>query len=113
MARFEKRTTVREIEVFGNTYNVDFGRDELPVIFQDTSEEFKAIKGKDYNATIEKQKKIYKEAINKIIGDEKASDHIFKDDNSAILHNDIYGFLFNQFNEVMVDESPYNPKRIK
>ena len=113
MNRFEKRNTVREIEIFGNTYNVDFGRDELPVVFQDVSDEFKSLKTKGYNETIEKQKKIYKTAINKIIDDEKASDHIFKDDDSAILHNDIYGFLFNQFNEVMVDESPYNPKRAK
>ncbi|WP_312072016.1 hypothetical protein [Anaerotignum propionicum] len=113
MNRFEKRSTLKEIEIFGNTYNVDFGRDELPLIFQEVSDEFKSLKTKDYNATIQKQKQIYKNAINKIIGDEKASDQIFKDDDSAILHNDIYGFLFSQFNEVMADESPYSPKRIK
>ena len=113
MVRFEKRTTVREIDVFGNTYNVDFGRDELPVIFQDVSEEFKSLKEKDYNSTIEKQKKLYKAAINKIIGDEKASDHIFKEDNSWILHDDFYAFLYKQYEEVMTSESPYNPKRVK
>ena len=113
MSRFVKRNTVRELEILGNTYNVDFGKDEIPFIFQTVADNSAKIEGKDHKVVLDKQKAIFKKAICDIIGDATAANHIFKDDNSAVLHSDVYKFLVDQFTEVMSEQSPYSPKRIK
>ncbi|HBF65534.1 MAG TPA: hypothetical protein DDW34_07040 [Clostridium sp.] len=115
MNRFEKRNTVREIEILGNTYQVDFGRDETPLIFQEVAKESNAVatRGNDSVAILSEQKAIFKNAICDIVGDPYAADQIFKADNTVVLHSDVYTFLVNQYTEVMTEESPYSPKRIK
>lgn len=115
MNRFEKRNTVREIEIFGNTYNVDFGRDEITAMIQNSSNDLNVLEKSAENVStiIEKQKDVLKKFINEILGNPKATDQIFKDDNTAVLHRDIYTFLVSQYTEVMTEESPYSPKRIK
>lgn len=112
MSRFEKRKTTREIEILGNTYQVDFGRDETPMLFQDTAMKTNAITTAGAEALSE-QKAIFKKAICDIIGDPCAADQIFKDDDTAILHSDVYTFLVNQYTEVMTAASPYSPSRIQ
>ncbi|WMI81946.1 hypothetical protein [Anaerotignum sp. MB30-C6] len=113
MNRFIKRNTVRELEILGNTYNVDFGNDEIPFIFQKVADESRNIAGEDDKTILENQKEIFKLAINIIIGNANASEQIFKYDNSAVLHSDVYKFLVDQFTEVMSEQSPYSPNRIK
>lgn len=115
MSRFEKRNTSREIEICGNTYNVDFGRDEMTVMIQNSSSDLNVLErsGDNIATIIEKQKDVLKKFINEILGNPKAADEIFKEDNTAVLHRDIYTFLVSQYTEVMTEESPYSPKRIK
>lgn len=113
MNRFVKRNTVREIEIAGYVYNVDFGKDETPFIFQEVAEKSQKITGKDHEEVLKAQKEIFKTAINNIIGNQDAAKQIFEHDNSAVLHADVYSFLYEQYMEVMTDESPYSPKRIK
>lgn len=113
MNRFVKRNTIREIEIAGYVYNVDFGKDEIPFIFQEVADNSAKIEGKDHKAILEKQKAIFKTAINNIIGNQDAAKQIFEHDNSAVLHGDVYSFLYEQYMEVMSDQSPYSPKRIK
>lgn len=114
MSRFQKRQTVRTLEILDNTFEVDFGKDEIPLIFQEVAEESKNIGGEkgEHAAILDKQKAVFKTAINNIIGNTEAADQIFKEDNSAILHSDVYTFLVNQYTEVMTEESPYSPKRL-
>ncbi len=122
MDKFVKRNTVREIEIFGNTYSVDFGKDEIPFIIKQVQRDNTDVTAtiskdltpqKQFEEALEAGKKIFKQAINDIIGNPKAAEQIFKEDNSAALHGDIYTFLVNQHIEVMTEESPYSPKRVK
>lgn len=122
MNKFVKRTTVRDIEIAGNKFEVDFGKDHIRFVFQRVAEESQNVvnaieKGlspeDEYNAVVEANKKIFEKAINDIIGDIGASEKIFQEDKSAVFHADVYTFLVEQFMEVINAESPYNPKRVK
>lgn len=113
MNRFVKRNTARELEILGSTYNVDFGKDEIPFIFQTVADNSAKIEDKEPKDILNKQKAIFKEAICEIIGNPDASRRIFEKDNSAVLHADVYSFLHEQYMEVMSDQSPYSPNRIK
>lgn len=122
MKKFVKRTTVRDIEIADNKFNVDFGKDHIRFVFQRVAEESQNVantveKGlspeDEYNAVVEANKKIFEKAINDIIGDITASEKIFQEDKSAVFHADVYTFLVEQFMEVINAESPYSPKRVK
>ncbi|WMI81846.1 hypothetical protein [Anaerotignum sp. MB30-C6] len=121
MNRFQKRQTVREVEILGNTYEVDFGRDEILLILQrqqdatiqaDAKERGDLSSEDKLKERMKEQKEIYKIAINDILGVPTASGQIFAEDNTSIFHADVFAFLSRKYTEVMTEESPYSPKRL-
>lgn len=103
MSKFEKRNTIVKLEIMGNSYEADFGRDEVPAILiklsQDIEKEEK--KRKEETDSLEKvtqnEKALFKKAINEILQNENASGEIFKDDDSSILHADVYGYIVDEY----------------
>ncbi len=121
MNRFQKRQTVREVEILGNTYEVDFGRDEILLILQRQQDATIQADAKDrgdlsaedkLRERIQEQKEIFEIAINDILGVPTASEQIFAEDNTSIFHADVFTFLSQKYTEVMTEESPYSPKRL-
>lgn len=121
-SKFQKRQTQREVEIGAQVFLVDFGRDEIPFIFQQVAEEItkpmekkvgKMSQEEKFAGIMEKQKEIFKDAIDRVIGVVGASKEIFETDDTAIFHSDLYGFLVSLYQAVMLAESPYSPERLK
>lgn len=80
MSRFVKRDTVRTLEILDNAYEVDFGKDLVLIVFNRVKEETKAIEENalDDMDALERQKAVFKTAINDIIGNQDAAKQIFE-----------------------------------
>lgn len=122
MSRFEKRNTLRALEIMGKEYSVDFGRDEIPLIFQRVGEETAKVAAKTrkdstpeavYKAVLKEQKGVFQKAIADILGNTTAGKEIFKEDNTAIFHSDVYLFLIEEYKKVMEESALYSPARIE
>lgn len=122
MKKFTKRNTVVELDINGDVFSVNFARDDIPSIFALVSEEVIAI-GKTYETVTDigkrteqvntEQKLLFKEAINDFLQDNTASERIFKDDNSAYYHAEVYNFLVQQYAEFMSTKPEYSPERVQ
>lgn len=121
MSRFQKRQTVKTLEIGENRYEVDFGRDDIALIFQDVVDRLAKIEAAaDENtdaaarqsAVLAAQKEIFKDAINRILEQPNAAGEIFRHDDTAIFHSDIYSFLVMEYKQTVMAEYPYTPDRL-
>lgn len=122
MSRFQKRQTVKTLEIGENRYEVDFGRDDIPLIFQDVVDKlakteaaadgYTEAAAKQSAVVLSRQKEIFKAAINQILEQPDASAEIFRYDDTAIFHSDIYSFLVMEYRQTVMAEYPYTPDRL-
>lgn len=122
MDTFLKRETKREIFILGQKYTVDFGRDHLAFIFKRVQVELGQIEKKDrgdlgqeaclYEMQNE-EKAVLKGAIEEILDCSNEELSIFEDDDTIVLHRDIYTYLVEEYINVMKTRSPYTIERIE
>ena len=122
MRTFQKRETKREVKILGQGYTVDFGRDTIALILRRVREELEKIEEKDrvdlgqadrFLEIMEEEKAVLKAAIGEILDLPEQVDAIFVDDDTAVLHRDVYTFLVEEYIEVMKPKSPYDVERIE
>ena len=110
MSKFERRNTIVELDIEGNIFYVDFGRDGILAIIEDTAQKVsEAEKGhKEIKDTKKRMaanesdgKTIVKEAINDLLQDENASEKIFAKDNTTAFIADVYNFINKEFCDTM------------
>ncbi|UWD43268.1 hypothetical protein NYU56_18460 (plasmid) [Clostridioides difficile] len=114
--KFERKNSIRDMEILGEKFEVDFSRDEIAIVLAEVSDNMTNIeKGLDIEegtikrATTEILEKLKEEArrgINIILNDDTACERIFKDNNSMALHEEVYDFLVTQY-------SKYKEKRFE
>ncbi|MDD3394811.1 MAG: hypothetical protein EOM28_00950 [Clostridia bacterium] len=122
MSTFLKRETSREICILGQWYTVDFGRDATAFILRRVHEELKAIEKKDrgdfeqaerFVEMANEEKATLKRAIEEILDCPNEAAAIFQEDDTIVLHRDIYTFLVEKYIDVMKIKSPYDVERIE
>lgn len=122
--KFVRRNTKVELDIEGNLFTVDFGRDGIPRIVADLHEGVKAIESQLQGVTdpvkqeemgLEKTKALFRKAINALLEDDTASDRIFKNDDSSSFHGDVYTFLVEEYakmvNQIKQEYSPNRAER--
>lgn len=121
MKKFVKRNTVVELDINGNLFFVDFGRDEIPLVFQKVAKEEDGINKKEkakvdtleyLEAIQRKGKQMFKEAINEILQDNMASERIFQEDDSSIFIGDVYMYLAEVYAYVRNARPEYSSERV-
>ena len=122
MNTFIKRETKREIHILGQGYNVDFGRDIIPFVFKRVQGELEQIEKKgrgnlgQLQCFIELQKEekaVLKRAIDEILDCLDGDHAILQDEDTIVLHRDIYTYLVEEYIDVMREKSPYDVERIE
>ncbi|WP_312060072.1 hypothetical protein [Anaerotignum sp.] len=122
MGTFLKRETKREIFILGHKYTVDFGRDHLAFIFKRVQVELGQIEKKDrgdlgqevcFYEMQNEEKAVLKGAIEEILDCSNEELSIFEDEDTIVLHRDIYTYLVEEYINVMKTRSPYTIERIE
>lgn len=121
MSTFQKRKTSREVEILGQRYLVDFGRDNIPSVFKQVQEGIKKIQQEEasylgqahFDVKINSEKELLKKAIGEIILSSETTQTMLDDEDTLVLHRDIYAFLVEEYIEVMSKKSPYDIERIE
>lgn len=122
MSTFQKRETKREVSILGQWYTVDFGKDTTAFILKRVQEELAVIEKKDrgdfgqaehFIEMANEEKAALKRAIEEILDSPKEAQVIFQEDDSIVLHRDIYTFLVEEYIDVMKTKSPYDVERIE
>lgn len=122
MSIFVKRKTKREISVLGQKYTVDFGRDHLAFIFKRVQVALGQIEKKDrgdldqdecFCEIQNEEKAVLKGAIKEILDCQEEEFLIFQEDDTIVLHRDIYTYLVEEYIDVMKTKSPYTIERIE
>ncbi|MCC0752661.1 hypothetical protein KGF47_18235 [Clostridioides sp. ZZV13-5731] len=114
--KFERKNSIRDMEILGEKFEVDFSRDEIAIVLAEVSDNMTSIeKGLDVEegtvkrATtdiLEKLKEEARRGINIILNDDAACERLFKNNNSMALHEEVYDFLVTQY-------SKYKEKRFE
>lgn len=122
MGTFLKRETKREISILGQKYTVDFGRDHLAFIFKRVQVELGQIEKKDrgdlgqeacFYEMQNEEKAVLKGAIEEILDCSNEELSIFEDEDTIVLHRDVYTYLVEEYIDVMKTKSPYTIERIE
>ncbi|WKY44469.1 hypothetical protein Q5O14_17975 [Eubacteriaceae bacterium ES2] len=104
--RFEPKNHSEKIEVFGNTFEIDFGADEVAALIalsgdQETAEKKMYESNLASGMTIEEASEIlrgkmkinYESFFNQITGDPKASEKCFNENTPITVLRDLYLFI--------------------
>ena len=115
MQKFTRRNTMRTLEIEGNIFEVDFGRDEISLAIKKLEVDAVAVQeafnnitdvGKREQAIIAEQKRLYRETIDCILG-VGASEKIFRDGDSQVFYADVYLFIVKGFTDANTSNAPH------
>lgn len=124
MKAFVKTKSTEKVSIMGYEGDVDWSRDAVAVALIAASEKEKAAQNTPVenganllDETVENRihtlKQIYFEAINKIIGDPKASETIFTEDDSLEVVSEVYEYLTAGYSAYRKRrQTAYSPERI-
>lgn len=122
MSVFQKKMTTRDVNILGKIYSVEFNRDSLATVFSEVQEGLEAIMEEaevaQYHEKIpvkkiqEDEKKLLKNAIEKILNLSHGEQNFFLCKESLLLYREIYAYLAGEFIYVVQAESPYSIERI-
>jgi len=122
MSVFQKKKTTRSVSILGKTYTVDFGRDRLVGVFKEVQDGLEAMMVEDGEVQStgkmqlqnmqEEEKKLLRNAIEKILDFASGEEPIFLHEESLLLYRELYAYLTAVFIQVLQAESPYSIERI-
>ena len=119
MNTFVRRSTVKEIEIEGNSFSVDYGRDEIGAVVRKLEADTLAAQEKYKNVSdvvereglvIREQKRLFREAIDFFLGD-GASAKIFCENDNQVFYSDVYLFIIKGHADTISKNSPLVPNR--
>lgn len=122
MSKFVKSNKIVSLDILGNVYKVNFGKDEIVKYFGEAADEIEKLKSKvndedisfkeKFDKVFEETKNIYKETINNILGDTEASDKIFAEDDSMNFIEDVYSYISLEYAKTKANKlEQFSPNR--
>lgn len=112
MQAFKRRNTMENIEINGHKWEINWARDAVNIALLTASVDMPEFNGKSVAQYIEDTKKVYRAAINDIIGDPNASNIIFADDDSIAFTEDVYSYLTEGYRAFRASHAAqYSPER--